>query len=83
VTEIPYLEQSEMDRKDYRPSKLLNYLDFSLDIELGDLFKSKKLEGLWLGVSIHHRSGIFESASAFGRIAGGSNINCIHLQYHW
>jgi len=83
VDQIPYVEKTNLEQKDYRPSKLLNYLDFSLDIELGDLFNSKKLEGLWLGYSIHHRSGIFQTSSAFGRIKGGSNINSIYLQYHW
>jgi len=83
VGKIPHVEQTEMDRKGYRASKLLNYLDFSLDIELGDLFKSKNLKGLWLGYSIHHRSGIFQTSSAFGRIKGGSNINSVYLQYHW
>jgi outer membrane protein len=83
VDRVPYVEQSNMDRKDYRASRLLNFLDFSLDIELGDLFRSGQLDGLWLGYSIHHRSGIFETSSAFGRIGGGSNINTVYLQYHW
>ena len=83
VSSIPYIEQSEMDRKGYRASNLLNYLDFSLDIDLGDLFNSKMIEDLWLGYSIHHRSGIFESSSAFGRICGGSNYTTVYLQYHW
>ena len=83
VNEIPYVEQTEMERKGYNPSRLLNYLDLSLDIELGDLFRSKKLKDLWLGYGIHHRSGIFNSSSAFGRAKGGSNFNSIYLQYHW
>lgn len=83
VDRIPYLEQEDMDRKNYRASNLLNFLDFSLDIELGDLFRSEQLAGLWLGYSIHHRSGIFQTSSAFGRIGGGSNINSVYLQYHW
>ena len=83
VTKIPYVEQTEMERKDYRPSKLLNYLDFSVDIELGGLFASKYLKNLWLGYGIHHRSGIFQTSSSFGRIKGGSNYNSVYLQYHW
>jgi outer membrane protein len=83
VKEIPYVERQSMYEKDYRPSELLNYLDFSLDISLGHLFKVKSIEELWLGCSIHHRSGIFSSSSAFGRVSGGSNYNSIYLQYHW
>ncbi|WP_428454362.1 MipA/OmpV family protein [Photobacterium kasasachensis] len=81
VDNITYIEQSEMDRKGYEPSNLLNYLDFSFDVNLGDLFNHKPLDGVWLGYSLHHRSAIFESASQFGRIKGGSNYNTIYLQF--
>ena len=83
VEDIPYVENSEMERKGYEPSNLMNYLDFSIDIDLGDLFKSKTLANWYLGYSIHHRSSIFESASQFGRISGGSNFNTVYLQYHF
>ena len=82
VDQITYIEESEMIRKEYRPSKLLNYLGFSLDLNLGDVF-GEKLEGLWFGYDIHHRSAIFESASQFGRIKGGSNYTTLYLQYHY
>ncbi len=41
------------------------------------------LRDLWFGYSLHHRSSIFETSSAFGRIKGGSNYNTLYLQYHW
>ncbi|GLP97287.1 MipA/OmpV family protein [Paraferrimonas sedimenticola] len=83
ISDITYVEGSEMDRKGYRPSKLLNYLDFSLGINLGDWFSAPSLNPWWVGVAIHHRSGIFESSSAFGRIGGGSNYNTLFVQYHF
>lgn len=83
VSDIPFVEQSEMERKGYEPSNLMNYLDFSIDIDLGDLFRSESLKNWYLGYSIHHRSAIFESASQFGRISGGANFNTIYLQYHF
>jgi outer membrane protein len=83
ASEISYIEQTEMDSNGYRPSNLMNYLDFTFDVELGDLFKSKSLKKWWLGYSLHHRSSIFESSSAFGRIKGGSNYNSVYLQYHY
>lgn len=83
VSDIPYVEGTEMDRKGYEPSNLMNYLDFSVDVDLGDLFNIASLENLYLGYSIHHRSSIFESASQFGRIKGGSNYNTVYLQYHF
>lgn len=82
IDEVSYIEQTEMDEKGYRASNLLNYLDFSLDLNLGDIF-GEKLDALWLGYSIHHRSAIFESSSRFGRIKGGSNYNTVYLQWHY
>ncbi|WP_428458963.1 MipA/OmpV family protein [Photobacterium makurazakiensis] len=81
ISDISYIEQSEMDRKGYEASNLLNYLDFSFDVNLGDLFNEKSMDGVWVGYSLHHRSAIFESASQFGRIKGGSNYNTVYVQF--
>lgn len=81
VDSITHIEQKEMDEKGYKASNLLNYLDFSFDVNVGDLIQKKDLDNLWFGYSLHHRSAIFESASQFGRIKGGSNYNTIYLQY--
>lgn len=81
VDNITYIEQSEMDRKGYTASHLLNYLDFSVDLNLGELVNKPSWNQVWLGYSLHHRSAIFEKASQFGRIKGGSNYNTIYLQF--
>ena len=85
VTDIPYVEDTQLRAKGYEPSQLLNYLDFSVDVNLGDLLgwigSRKTLEPMWLGYDIHHRSAIFESAQQFGRIKGGSNVQMVYLQY--
>lgn len=81
VSNVTYIERTEMEEKGYRPSELMNYIDFSVDINLGDIFKVKALKETWLGYGIHHRSSIFESASQFGRIKGGSNYNTVYLQF--
>jgi len=83
VDDITNIEQREMDLKGYRGSNLLNYMDFSVDINLGDVSGNSAMKQLWLGYSLHHRSAIFETSSAFGRIKGGSNYNTLYLQYHW
>jgi outer membrane protein len=83
VNKVPYVEAQEQINKDYKPSKLLNYLDPSLDINIGDIFGGEQLKHWWLGYSMHHRSGIFGSAQQFGRISGGSNYNTIYLLYHF
>jgi outer membrane protein len=88
VSNVTYIEgidfEGEDGKRDYEnTSKLLNYLDFSLDVNVGDIFNNKALAQTWFGYSIHHRSGIFETSSAFGRIKGGSNYQTIYLQWHF
>jgi outer membrane protein len=81
--DVPNMEQREMDNKGYRASNLLNFIDVSIDLNVGDLFNANSMRDLWFGYSLHHRSAIFETSSAFGRIKGGSNFNTLYLQYHW
>ena len=83
IETVSNIEQREMDRKGYRSSNLMNYLDFTLDFSLGDTFGVSSINDLYFGVGIHHRSSIFETSSSFGRIKGGSNYNSLYLQYHW
>lgn len=64
-----------MDKKGYRSSKFMNYLDITADFSLGDTFGVAAMNDVFLGIGIHHRSSIFESSSAFGRIKDGSNYN--------
>ncbi|WP_414931185.1 MipA/OmpV family protein [Vibrio europaeus] len=80
IDSMTYVENEEMKSKGYTPSHLLNYLDFSFDVNLGDLINNRDFDNMWFGYSIHHRSAIFESASQYGRIKGGSNYNTLYLQ---
>ncbi len=83
AAEISHIEQVEMDDKELKASKWLLFLDLSLDIDLGQTLAIEALDDVWLGYSIHHRSGIFGSSSMFGDIKGGSNYNSVYLQYHF
>lgn len=78
---VTYYEAKSMEKKGVTPSRLLNYLDISVDLNLGDVFRSETFADLWLGYGIHHRSGIFGTSSAFGRISGGSNFPSAYLQW--
>lgn len=80
IDSFTYVEHEEMKSKGYTPSNYLNYLDFSFDINLGDLFNNRDLDKVWFGYSLHHRSAIFEKASQYGRIKGGSNYNTLYVQ---
>jgi outer membrane protein len=83
ASQVSYVERTELEAKGYRPSKLLNYLDFTIDINIGDIFNARSLKKTYFGYSIHHRSGIFETGSQFGRIKGGSNYTTFYLQQHF
>jgi len=83
ISEVTSLERRNTASEGYEPSKLLNYLDLSLDINVGDIFRFDQLEDLWIGAALHHRSAIFESAQQFSGIAGGSNYPSLYLQYHF
>ncbi len=80
INEVTYIENKELTEKGYKPNSLLNYLDLSLDVNVGDMLNIKTLNNIWLGYSMHHRSAIFETSSQFGRMKGGSNYNTIYLQ---
>ncbi|MCF6206920.1 MAG: hypothetical protein L3J47_08550 [Sulfurovum sp.] len=81
ITDTTYIEDIDMDPGEIS-SKLLQYLDFSVDLNLGDLF-GEPVEDLWLGYGIHHRSAVFEQSSQYGHFKGGSNYNTVYLQYHY
>jgi outer membrane protein len=60
-----------------KTSKFLNYLDISLDFNVGKLVHNKKLDNLYLGYTIKHRSGIFGLIKG---VHGGSNYNSLSLE---
>ncbi len=81
ISDPTYIEKTEMKEKGNENSKLMNYLDVSLDINLGDITRQKALSDAWVGWSMHHRSSMFKKASQFGRIKGGSNYNTVYIQW--
>ena len=83
LTDIPYIESSKMKRYGYDPCKLMNYLDVSFDINVGETFGLRNFHNVYFGYAIHHRSGIFEASSQFGRTGAGSNYNTLYLQVHF
>jgi outer membrane protein len=61
-------------------SRLLNYLDPTLDVSLGDLIGSRVLKNTFIGVGVSHRSGIFGTSSLLGNVNGGSNYIYTYLE---
>lgn len=60
-----------------RYTRLLNYLDITLDVDLGKLFHYKPMENLYFGYLLKHRSGVF---GFFDGVHGGSNYNALYLE---
>lgn len=75
---VPYTEVSSQVGKS--TSKLLSYLDPTIDISLGDLIGSRALKETYLGFGVSHRSGIFGSSRLLGNVDGGSNYIYTYLE---
>ncbi|MDB5964276.1 MAG: MipA/OmpV family protein [Polaromonas sp.] len=77
---VPYTEVSSQAAGGKSTSKLLNYLDPTLDISLGDLFGARALKDTYLGFGVSHRSGIFGSSRLLGNVNGGSNYLYTYIE---
>ncbi len=70
---VPYIEASSQAASGKSGSRLLNYLDPTLDISLGDLLGARRFKETYLGFGVSHRSGIFGTSRLLGNVSGGSN----------
>ncbi len=68
---VPYTEV--ISQKDKTTSRLLNYMDPTIDVSVGDIFGSKALKNTYAGFGVSHRSGIFGASRLLGSVSGGSN----------
>ena len=78
--EVPVIEVYDSryyDGSDGKTSKVLNYLDISVDIDIGRLFGIVALQDTYLGYTIKHRSGIY---GFFNGVDGGSNYKMITIE---
>jgi outer membrane protein len=80
---VPWIEKEKGEEKNRRTSHLINYLEFSLDVSVGDVFGADELRNLFFGFYVHHRSGIFASANLYGNVYGGSNVNALYLEWEF
>ena len=78
---VPYVEDRDQLRRGRPTSKLLNYLDPTIDISLGDVFGSRRLKDTYFGVGASHRSGIFGNSQLLGNVNGGSNYLYTYLEW--
>jgi hypothetical protein len=72
---VPAVEVEYDERHDDGTSRLLNYLDVSVDLNVGDLIRNERARACTLGLVISHRSGVFGLVDIFGGVHNGSNYN--------
>jgi len=77
---VPYQEASSQAAHGDQTSRLLNYLDPTLDVSLGDLIGSRPLKDTYIGFGVSHRSGIFQSSRLLGNVNGGSNYIYTYIE---
>ncbi|MGZ3181309.1 MAG: MipA/OmpV family protein [Telluria sp.] len=77
---VPLTEVRDQSRRGRATSRLLNYLDPTVDFSVGDLLGAPRLRETFLGVGISHRSGIFGTSQLLGNINGGSNYFYAYLE---
>ncbi|MGQ0511605.1 MAG: MipA/OmpV family protein [Betaproteobacteria bacterium] len=75
------LELRDEGRDGRKVSRLLNYLDPTIDFSVGDLIGAPSLKKLFAGLGVSHRSGIFGTSQLLGNVNGGSNY--IYSYFEW
>ncbi len=70
---IPTIEARDQARRGKNASKLITYLDPTIDFSLGDAVGSRALKNTFLGLGVSHRSGVFGLSRLLGEVDGGSN----------
>ena len=69
----PYTEAVNSATGPKPASRMLQSLDPTLDVSLGDLLSYRPLKETYVGFGVSHRSGIFGSSRLLGNVNGGSN----------
>lgn len=78
---VPYVERRDQARRGRSTSRVLNYLDPTIDVNLGDLLGASSLKHTYVGLGVSHRSGIFGSSRLLGNVNGGSNYIYSYLEW--
>ncbi len=78
---VPFVEQRDQVRRGRGTSKLLNFLDPSIDVSVGDLLGRPRLKDTYFGFGASHRSGIFGDSQLLGNVNGGSNYLYTYVEW--
>ena len=75
------LELRDQQRNGRTTSRLLNYLDPTIDVSVGDLLGIPEMKRVFGGVGVSHRSGAFGKSQLLGNVSGGSNYIYSYLEW--
>ena len=75
---VPHTEVISQNGK--TTSRLLNYLDPTLDVSVGDVLGVRTLKETFVGFGVSHRSGVFGASRLLGNVSGGSNYIYTYLE---
>ena len=81
ASRVPYTEVVSQAERNRPTSKLLTYLDPTVDISVGDLFGSRRMRNTFFGLGVSHRSGIFGFSQLLNNVNGGSNYIYSYLEF--
>lgn len=78
ILEVEYDEVNEDPNNISSSARFLNYLDITVDFDVGKLINYKPMNDTYLGYLLKHRSGI---AGLINNVDhGGSNYNCFYIE---
>lgn len=78
---VPFVEMRDQLQRGRSASKVLNYLDPTIDLSVGDMIGARNLKNTYLGFGVSHRSGVFGGSRFLGNVNGGSNYIYSYLEY--
>ena len=78
---VPLLEVRDQEKNGRATSRLLNYLDPTIDVSVGDLLGVSSLKRTFVGLGVTHRSGIFGTSQLLGNVSGGSNYIYSYVEF--
>lgn len=77
---VPYTEAANAATGPKPASRILQSLDPTIDVSLGDLFGYRPLKETYFGFGVSHRSGIFGASRLLGNVNGGSNYIYTYIE---
>jgi len=81
ASRVPFVEGQDQLRRNRPNSKLLTYLDPTIDVSVGDLVGSRALRDTYFGIGVSHRSGIFGFSQLLNNVNGGSNYIYSYIEF--